>query len=61
MHRNMYACFFIIKDHEKIFIFPVNWQVKEFTNGYGGKIRGEFYDPFQRVSHMMKELDEVKL
>ena len=61
----------------------VNWQVKEFTDGYGGtnridyekfvrilkegnykgylpvetlKVKGDFYDPFQRVSGMMTEL-----
>lgn len=63
--------------------FAVNWQVKEFTDGYGGrkridyekfvrilkegnykgylpvetlKVKGDFYDPFQRVGGMMTEL-----
>ena len=76
------------KDIETMVPYAVNWQVKEFINAYGGKIRtdygrlmkiikeggykgylpvetlkvrGEFYDPFQRVSHMMKELEEIKL
>ncbi len=65
--------------------FAVNWQVKEFTDGYGGsiktdykrliqiikdggykgfvpvetlKVKGDFYDPFQRVSNMMNALNE---
>jgi sugar phosphate isomerase/epimerase len=66
--------------------FAVNWQVKEFTDGYGGKVKtdykrlitilknkgykgylpvetlkvkGDFYDPFQRVSNMMTVLQET--
>ena len=63
--------------------YAVNWQVKEFTDGYGGstridyekfvrilkegnykgylpvetlKVKGDFYDPFQRVGGMITEL-----
>lgn len=66
--------------------YAVNWQVKEFTDGYGGntridykrfikiikdggyrgylpveslKVRGEFYDPFQRASTMISKLEEA--
>jgi len=72
------------KDIAMMVPHAVNWQVKEFTDGYGGttridyvkfiqilkdkgyegylpvetlKVRGDFYDPFQRVSGMMKELN----
>jgi hypothetical protein len=66
--------------------YAVNWQVKEFTDGYGGsnktdyvrlikilkqqgfkgylpvetlKVRGEFYDPFQRVMGMQNALNDA--
>jgi sugar phosphate isomerase/epimerase len=72
------------KDIETLVPYAVNWQVKEYVDGYGGsiktdytrliqilkklgfegylpvetlKVRGEFYDPFQRVSHMIKVLE----
>ncbi len=72
------------KDIEVLVPHAVNWQVKEFTDGYGGtqrtdyvrlikilkkqgytgylpvetlKVRGEFYDPFQRVSVMQDSLE----
>lgn len=71
------------KDIEILVPHAVNWQVKEFTDGYGGtnrtdyvrlikilksqgytgylpvetlKVRGEFYDPFQRVLGMQDSL-----
>lgn len=67
--------------------YAINWQVKEFTDGYGGnirtdynrliqiikdggyvgyvpvetlKVKGDFYDPFQRVSNMLSELEKAK-
>lgn len=73
------------KDIAAVVPFAINWQVKEFTDGYGGsnrtdykrliqiikdggykgyvpvetlKVRGDFYDPFQRVSNMMNALNE---
>jgi sugar phosphate isomerase/epimerase len=74
------------KDIAALIPYAVNWQVKEFTDGYGGKIKtdykrlikvlkdggfkgylpvetlkvkGEFYDPFQRVSNMLTVLDQT--
>jgi sugar phosphate isomerase/epimerase len=74
------------KDIEMCIPYAVNWQVKEFVDGYGGsirtdytrlitilknagfkgylpvetlKVKGDFYDPFQRVSNMMTVLDEA--
>jgi sugar phosphate isomerase/epimerase len=74
------------KDIATLIPYAVNWQVKEFIDGYGGKIRtdyprlikilkdggfkgflpvetlkvkGEAYDPFQRVSDMLQVLDET--
>lgn len=78
------------KDIELLVPHAVNWQVKEFIDGYGGttrtdyaklvkiikdggykgyvpvetlKVRGDFYDPFQRVENMLeilnKELDKT--
>lgn len=73
-------------DIERLIPYAVNWQVKEFTDGYGGstkmdytrlmkillksgykgylpvetlKVRGDFYDPFQRVSNMIKNLQKA--
>ncbi len=64
--------------------YAVNWQVKEFIDGYGGKVktdygkllgiikgggfkgvvpvetlkvRGEYYDPFERVKNMLGQLN----
>lgn len=72
------------KDIAAMVPYAVNWQVKEFMDGYGGttridyekfvrilkegnyqgylpvetlKVRGDFYDPFQRVSNMMTQLN----
>jgi sugar phosphate isomerase/epimerase len=74
------------KDIAALIPYAVNWQVKEFVDGYGGKVRtdyprlikilkdggfkgylpvetlkvkGDFYDPFQRVSNMIKVLSET--
>ncbi len=74
------------KDIEMLVPYAVNWQVKEFTDGYGGsnktdyvrlikilkqqgfkgylpvetlKVRGEFYDPFQRVMGMQNALNDA--
>jgi sugar phosphate isomerase/epimerase len=74
------------KDIEMLVPYAVNWQVKEFVDGYGGttrtdytrlitilknagfkgylpvetlKVKGDPYDPFQRVSNMIKVLDET--
>lgn len=71
------------KDIAAMVPYAVNWQVKEFTDGYGGssridyekfvrilkegnykgylpvetlKVKGDFYDPFQRVSSMVNQL-----
>ena len=75
------------KDIEALVPYAVNWQVKEFTDGYGGstrtdylklvkiikdegyegfvpietlKVRGEFYDPFQRVKDMLTKLKNAR-
>lgn len=72
------------KDIETLIPHAINWQVKEFTDGYGGtirtdykklikiikdggykgyvpvetlKVRGDFYDPFQRVKNMITQLN----
>jgi sugar phosphate isomerase/epimerase len=72
------------KDIAAMVPYAVNWQVKEYTDGYGGtmridyekfirilkegnykgylpvetlKVKGDFYDPFQRVSNMMTQLN----
>lgn len=72
------------KDIEMLIPYAVNWQVKEFVDGYGGtkgtdytrlvkilkdggftgylpvetlKVKGDFYDPFQRVSNMLTVLE----
>jgi sugar phosphate isomerase/epimerase len=74
------------KDIAKVLPYAVNWQVKEYVDGYGGsvktdykrlvqllkeggfkgylpvetlKVKGEFYDPFQRIGNMMTVLNEV--
>lgn len=73
------------KDIEALVPYAINWQVKEFTDGYGGtkrtnyaklvkiikeggykgylpvetlKVRGDFYDPFQRVENMLQILNK---
>lgn len=72
------------KDIKELVSHAVNWQVKEFTDGYGGhirtdyekligiivkggyegfvpvetlKVKGEAYDPFERVVHMLDKLN----
>ncbi|WP_100616024.1 sugar phosphate isomerase/epimerase family protein [Confluentibacter citreus] len=72
------------KDIQALVPYAINWQVKEFTDGYGGttrtdykklvkiikdggykgyvpvetlKVRGDFYDPFQRVENMLTQLN----
>jgi len=74
------------KDIEMCVPYAVNWQVKEFVDGYGGstrtdykrlvtilkdagfkgylpvetlKVKGDAYDPFQRVSNMLTVLQET--
>lgn len=74
------------KDIESLIPYAVNWQVKEFIDGYGGsirtdykklvkmikdsgykgfvpvetlKVKGDPYDPFQRVSDMIDQLNEA--
>jgi sugar phosphate isomerase/epimerase len=74
------------KDIESLIPHAINWQVKEFIDGYGGsirtdypklvkiikdggykgfvpvetlKVRGDFYDPFQRVENMVIKLNEA--
>jgi sugar phosphate isomerase/epimerase len=71
------------QDIKALIPYAVNWQVKEFTDGYGGsirtdyerlvkiiidggytgfvpvetlKVKGDFYDPFQRASNMILAL-----
>lgn len=73
-------------DIERLVPYAVNWQVKEFVDGYGGtiktdylklikiikdggykgfvpvetlKVKGDPYDPFQRVSDMLNQLNEA--
>ncbi|MBK8634044.1 MAG: sugar phosphate isomerase/epimerase [Saprospiraceae bacterium] len=76
------------EDIKTLVPYAVNWQVKEFIDGYGGKVktdygkllkiikdggykgvvpvetlkvRGEYYDPFDRVNKMLSQLNTAKL